>query len=371
MGTMTGDDRGAARPLAGEQDVDGSWPHDPKAPLGPGATGWHDVAPQPPVRPRRRRGRVLAAAMAAGALVAGVVSLAGRSTAADSVAPLAPPPAAPAASAQQSSDPQIEHTQPPPTHPPQAGSASAALQTLPVKGRAPKTGYNRDAWAVWSDYDGNGCDERQDTLVRDLTDVQRAGCQVVGGRLVDPYTGTVITVPTADPQIDIDHVVSLSDAWQKGAAGWPGEQLQRFASDPLNLLAVSSSANRSKSDADAATWLPANKAYRCEMVARQIAVKTEYGLWVTRAEHDAMAQVLTSCPDQQLPQRGAAPAQVQQGESFPTQPSAGFEAAPGLDPQFSSCKALHAAGYKGGYVNGVDPEYDWYRDGDGDGVVCE
>lgn len=245
------------------------------------------------------------------------------------------------------------------------------LQTLPVKGRAPKTGYDRDAWRVWSDYDGNGCDERQDTLARDLADVQRAGCQVVGGRLVDPYTATVIVVPTADPQIDIDHVVSLSDAWQKGAAGWSAAQMQRFASDPLNLLAVSSSANRSKSDGDAATWLPANKAYRCEMVARQIAVKAEYGLWVTQAERDAMERALAACPGQVLPQRGVAPAPVQPGEPGPTQPPAGTEVAPGLDPRFPSCKALKAAGYKGGYVKGVDPEYDWYRDGDGDGVVCE
>ncbi len=47
---------------------------------------------------------------------------------------------------------------------------------------------------------------------------------------------------------------------------------------------------------DAASWLPPNRAYRCAYVARQIAVKQAYHLWVTGAERDAMARVLTSCP---------------------------------------------------------------------------
>ena len=42
----------------------------------------------------------------------------------------------------------------------------------------------------------------------------------------------------------------------------------------------------------------------------------------------------------------------------------------GTDPRFSTCGAAIAAGY-GPYVRGQDPEYDWYRDADGDGVVCE
>jgi hypothetical protein len=56
-----------------------------------------------------------------------------------------------------------------------------------------------------------------------------------------------------------------------------------------------------KSDGDAATWLPPNKAFRCMYVARQIAVKRKYNLWLTQAEHDAMVNILDKCPGQLLP----------------------------------------------------------------------
>jgi len=243
---------------------------------------------------------------------------------------------------------------------------------MPIKGRAPRTGYDRDMWAVWSAYAASGCNARQATLARDMRDVQQVGCEVVGGRLIDPYTGAAIVIPAADPQIDIDHVVSLSDAWQKGAAAWSSDRMQQFASDPLNLLAVSSSANRSKSDGDAATWLPSNTSYRCGLVARQIAVKAEYGLWVTSAEHDAMARVLSSCPNQALPTRGdgAGPVAAALGNAPASAPVAA-PGPPGLDPRYPTCKAARVAGLAGNYARGQDAEYEWYRDADGDGVACE
>jgi len=323
---------------------------------------------------QRRRWRRVVAVLVVTALAATGVTAAllspGRETA--TVTPQPSQASTPAATREPTTpEPSRSATPQPTTDVSEAGSAQAVLASLQVKGRAPKTGYDRDAWQVWSDYDGNRCNERQDTLARDLTDVQRVGCDVVGGTIVDPYTGREIQVPTADPQIDIDHVVALSDAWQKGASGWSAEEMQRFASDPLNLLAVSSSANRQKSDGDAATWLPANKSYRCDYVARQIAVKAEYGLWVTQAEHDAMAQILTVCPNQALPERAAAPARVAVISNAPAADTGGAVVDSALDPQFSSCRALKAAGYPGRYVQGQDPEYDWYRDADSDGIVCE
>ncbi|MET9378393.1 HNH endonuclease family protein [Streptomyces sp. NPDC002992] len=185
------------------------------------------------------------------------------------------------------------------------GPALVAVDTLTVKGRAPKTGYEREKFGkAWVDVDGNGCGTRDDILKRDLTDVRfkEGRCKVASGTLADdPYTGNRVDFVRGRSKVDIDHLVALSDAWQKGAQQWDAEKRRRFANDPLNLLAVEASANRRKSDGDAATWLPANKAYRCTYVAAQVAVKKKYGVWVTRAERDAMKKVLGGCPDQRLP----------------------------------------------------------------------
>ena len=185
--------------------------------------------------------------------------------------------------------------------------ADAVLETLTVKGRAPKTGYAREQFgSAWADVDRNGCDTRNDVLNRDLRDRQwRPGthqCVVVAGRLIDPYTGQALEFAKADASaVQIDHVVSLSDAWQKGAASWDDDRRRSFANDPLNLLAVDGPTNASKSDGDTATWLPPDRSYRCRFVARQVAVKAQWHLWVTQAERDAMARVLARCPDQRVP----------------------------------------------------------------------
>jgi len=196
-----------------------------------------------------------------------------------------------------------------PVGPSTGSTAAAALAALPVKGRAPKSGYERDRFGQrWADIDRNGCDQRNDVLARDLAaatfEPGTRDCVVRTGVLTDPYTGT--TVPfvrgqdTSD-EVPIDHVVALSDAWQKGAQQLTVDQRERLANDPLNLQATTQAANSAKGDADAATWLPPARAYRCTYVARQVAVKATYGLWVTPAERDAMARVLDRCPEAPLP----------------------------------------------------------------------
>ncbi|MFE6995980.1 HNH endonuclease family protein [Microbacterium sp. NPDC057659] len=186
------------------------------------------------------------------------------------------------------------------------GSALDLLASLPVKGRAAKTGYDRAQFGPrWQDVDRNGCDTRNDTLGAQLTDPVRDGrCKVTAGTLHDPYTGTTIHFVRGQGTselVQIDHVVALSDAWQKGAQALTAEQRTALANDPLNLLAVDGASNSQKRDGDAATWLPKNKDFRCEYVARQIAVKARYDLWVTPAEHDAVARVLSTCPDEPVP----------------------------------------------------------------------
>lgn len=174
------------------------------------------------------------------------------------------------------------------------------LAEIPVKGRAPKTGYERSMFGSgWGDTDRNGCDTRNDILARDL-DVHTfkegtRDCVVLTGTLLDPYTGKTIEFERGQGTsnaVQIDHVIALSDAWQKGAQQLSAKERIEFANDPLNLLAVDGPTNASKGDGDAATWLPPTRDYWCEYVTRQIEVKHKYDLWMTKAEHDASAQIL-------------------------------------------------------------------------------
>lgn len=184
--------------------------------------------------------------------------------------------------------------------------ATTILAKLAIKGRAPKTGYDRD---LFSDGWGSigSCDTRNYILARDLKNITWRSspyCTVATGTLIDPYTGKVINfvrgVGTSNA-VQIDHVVAVSDAWQKGAQKLTSTQRYNFYNDPLNLIAVDGPTNGQKSDSDAASWLPPRRAFWCPYVARQIAVKYKYKLWVTRAEHDAMANVLKTCPDRRIP----------------------------------------------------------------------
>lgn len=180
--------------------------------------------------------------------------------------------------------------------------AQKVLEQLAVKGRAPKTGYSRDQFGNgWGKT--NGCDTRNIILYRDLSSpVLQGECKVVSGTLNDPYTGkTIQFTKEKSDAVQIDHVVPLSNAWQTGAQNLTIEQRKQLANDPLELLAVDGEANQVKSDSDAATWLPKNKAFRCTYVARQIAVKQKYALWVTEAEKVAITDVLKSCGSQKLP----------------------------------------------------------------------
>jgi hypothetical protein len=156
--------------------------------------------------------------------------------------------------------------------------------------------------------DRNGCDTRNDVLHRDLTskafESSRDRCVIVEGILIDPYSGEKIEFTrgrVTSLAVQIDHVVSLSNAWQTGAFRWSEEKRKRFANDPLNLLAVKGSLNSQKGDGDAATWLPPKKSFRCSYVARQIAVKVSYDLWLTPPEKSAMERVLERCPNQRIP----------------------------------------------------------------------
>lgn len=189
-----------------------------------------------------------------------------------------------------------------------ADDALGVLMTLPIKGRAPKTGYSRKQFGSgWLDTDRNGCDARNDVLKRDFVNESfkpgKRKCKVIGGEWRDPYTGDTYFFDHQPSEVSIDHVVALSDAWQKGAQQHSAAKRKYFANDPLNLIATGKRVNSQKSDSDAASWLPPNKSFRCHYVARQIAVKQKYSLWVTQAEANAMRTVLSKpqCVGTQLP----------------------------------------------------------------------
>lgn len=184
-----------------------------------------------------------------------------------------------------------------------ASTAEELLNTLAVKGRAPKTGYSRAQFgATWADVNKNGCDTRNDILKRDLTNIvyrsKTHDCVVESGTLLDPYSGTIINFVkgvTSSMEVQIDHVVALSNAWQTGAFKLSLERRTAFANDPDNLLAVQGRLNLQKGDGDAATWLPPLKSIRCAYVTKQIIVKAKYSLWVTTSEKVAMKNTLAKC----------------------------------------------------------------------------
>jgi hypothetical protein len=264
--------------------------------------------------------------------------------------------------------------------PDSASPALSALSLLPVKGRAPMTGYDRDRFGqAWLDADRNGCDTRNDILGEHLHAValESNGCVVAAGSYEDPYTGSRIDYWQGHGALlDVDHVVSLGNAWATGAFGWPIEKRAAFANDPLNLLPTDAGANRQKGDGDAATWLPANTPYRCEYVSRQVAVKAKYDLWVTAPEKAAIQRVLAPCDGQALTtDEWGASTEVDHDISDPVDATES-PAVAATDPSrsagsvdYDSCDAARAAG--AAPVRVGDPGYGTHLDGDGDGTACE
>lgn len=275
------------------------------------------------------------------------------------------------------------------------GTALAMLSELEVKGRAPKTGYDSGLFKWRSDADHNGCDTRNDVLRRDLRDITlkagTKGCVVIAGTLADKYKGETYAFDRTPNNIDIDHIIARSNAWQTGAAKFDEDTLKEFGNDPLNLLAVSSSLNRQKGDGDAATWLPPAKSYRCEYVSRQIAIKHKYELWVVKAEKAAMERVLGACQNQPAFTKHVAWPDSGEGNNVTTakdtskkksnskKSSSKKATAPkgskssgsksSGSTYFKNCTAARDAG--AAPVRRGDPGYASHLDRDGDGVGCE
>ncbi len=183
--------------------------------------------------------------------------------------------------------------------------AIEALGQLAVAGRVSQVGYDRSKFSQgWADYEG--CDMRNRILQRDLVDtiLDKDNCIVLRGTLKSgPYSGKDILFERGvgtSGAIHIEHVVAVSDAWQKGAQDLSRQERRQFYNDPLNLIAVDGPTNQDKGSQDASAWLP-QRSYRCRYIARQIAVKLRYSLWLSPPEHQAMQKQLQTCPLQVLP----------------------------------------------------------------------
>jgi hypothetical protein len=268
-----------------------------------------------------------------------------------------------------------------------AATAAQVLAAIPIKGRAPKTGYDRTGMfgEAWIDDDNNGCDTRNDILARDLTAVTTSGtCRVLTGTLNSPYTAAQVDFVRGNDTsalVQIDHLVALSNAWQTGAQQLTQSQRVSLANDPLNLLAVDGRSNSQKGDGDAATWLPSNKSIRCSYIARQISVKASYGLWVTQAEHDAMAGILSGCENEPalLPTAAPESTPIDVGPvappvvAEPLIPDPAVTAPPELSPApsafYENCDAVRAAG--AAPITSEQPGYSYTLDRDKDGIACE
>ncbi|QYJ03659.1 HNH endonuclease family protein [Nocardioides panacisoli] len=165
--------------------------------------------------------------------------------------------------------------------------------------------YDRDAFgSAWADIDDNGCNQRDDVLLRDAVEArvqQQGACDhdVVAGTWVDPYTGATLRFddlkdPRQAQALQIDHVVPLSEAWKSGARDWSDERRSRFANSPANLLSVDGPTNQSKGDDDPAAWRP-RKDYQCSYAKRWIRVKSRWDLAIDASERDALTEMLGFC----------------------------------------------------------------------------
>ena len=247
------------------------------------------------VKPRRRR-RALAVVLAALVIsaVAGVLIWQEKANQISSPSPT------------WRAEPTSGQAPPPVTPDGRYDLARRQLKALQVRGWDRTSDFKRYQFGqAWSDdvnveFGHNGCNTRDDILRRDLKSlvVRPFTCFAQSGTLNDPYTGVTIDFvrsPETSNAVEIDHVVALADAWYKGARTWDPQRRLDFANDPRNLLAVSPKANFDKAFRDAASWLPPNEAFRCDFVARQIDVKTAYGLWLSAKEKNALTDVLSRC----------------------------------------------------------------------------
>lgn len=156
-------------------------------------------------------------------------------------------------------------------------------------------GYQRSQFGHgWDDQDGDCQDSRAEALIGTSTTTVRFAdeerCRVVSGRWISPFTGRVIQNAG---DVDIDHVVPLSWAWQNGASHWSRQRRVAFANDPINLWPVEASLNRSKGDRGPDEWMP--PAGECQYISRFVRIVIKYDLKPSEADAREFNRLLDTC----------------------------------------------------------------------------
>lgn len=201
--------------------------------------------------------------------------------------------------------PATEPSTPAAESPEVAERSRVLLEALPIGNGSAVAPYDRDAFGQqWADTDRNGCDTRNDILRRDLIDVVvkpgTHGCVAYSGAFVDPYSGRTMHFERGAGnagELHIDHIVSLSNAWHRGAAAWSAEQRLEFANDPSNLVVTFGDINMGKGAGDAGSWLPVDSGMHCGFAVNVIEVKDTYGLAVSTEERAGLNEALGTCSE--------------------------------------------------------------------------
>lgn len=181
-----------------------------------------------------------------------------------------------------------------PPDPPDAATSRVHLDAIGVTPEGSSAGYDRDLFPHWADQ-GNSCNTREIVLQRDGEDVAvGSDCYPTSGRWYSVYDAVWANSPS---DVEIDHIVALSEAWHSGASAWSTDQREQFANDLQHsqVIAVSSASNQAKSDNDPAEWTPPNSSVHCVYAHEWIDVKYVWGLTIDQAEHDALDVLLGTC----------------------------------------------------------------------------
>ncbi|MEA2622649.1 MAG: hypothetical protein QOH61_1559, partial [Chloroflexota bacterium] len=155
-------------------------------------------------------------------------------------------------------------------------------------------GYSPRLYPHWLDPDRNGCDAREDTLIRDGTNVKRGPqCAIRSGIWVDQYSGRTYRAPRS---LAADHLVPLANAWRSGARRWTRARRTQYANDPLVLVVTSTQLDRQKGNRSPGQWKPPSRGNWFAYAERWIRIKSKYHLAVTRSERAALQVMLNAEP---------------------------------------------------------------------------